>query len=104
EEEWDGLCVMVAELFCGLVCDCTDPAGVACSTDADCGFCTESPCDATYACVAGTCQEASPGVTCDTSGDTECSKSVCMPETGACEVVSYEQCMVAHPCQPAEGP
>ncbi|MCB9730724.1 MAG: hypothetical protein H6746_19795 [Deltaproteobacteria bacterium] len=60
----------------------------ACSTTADCAA-KDTPglCDGTLICLAGLCQvDPATVVSCDTSGDSDCERTVCNGATGLCEV------------------
>lgn len=61
----------------------------ACKTNADCVAREDgNACNGTLRCVAGQC-EINPAtiISCNTSGDTDCRKSVCNPATGVCSFV-----------------
>ena len=100
DNSWDGICVGQAIEQCGAICDCTDPASEAnCTVDAECGWCSDSLCDAPWACSEGQCVEVDTAVSCDSSDDTECLANQCQPETGACAVaVVAGSCDDEDPC------
>ena len=63
-------------------CGNCDPEADTCEDDWGDG----NACNGTLVCVAGKCElDSETVVTCDTSGDTTCLFTACIPETGACE-------------------
>ncbi|MDI7269688.1 MAG: hypothetical protein QME96_17000, partial [Myxococcota bacterium] len=77
----------------GDTCDaggaCASGANVCpCAVDADCAAHEDGDlCNGTLVCVARSCEiDPATLVTCDTSGDTDCRASRCVPATGACEM------------------
>ena len=100
ESAWDQACVEVASLSCGLECNCETASdeSLACSSDDACAFCGEDLCTGPYHCVEGLCVASAP-VVCDTSEDTACTKSLCSPESGGCELISSDAfCDDGAPC------
>ncbi len=89
---------------------CHHEGACACTKDADCKPLDDDdkcngklrclqvgqPPDATYACVP----DLESVVTCDTSNDTPCSKTTCVPATGACVTGMAQE---GHPCDDGDG-
>lgn len=98
---WSEVCVTAAQTECGLECDCAviTPDTLTCDTNADCAFCDDADlCNGTWLCQGGGCVETAP-VTCDTSADSGCQQTACVPGTGACEQgIAEELCDDTDPC------
>ena len=71
-----------------------------CSTDSDCNSHNDTNlCNGVVLCLFGTCKvPASSIVTCNTTADSPCRKTVCTPETGECGQIILED---GRPCDDA---
>ncbi|MCB9785250.1 MAG: hypothetical protein H6744_01030 [Deltaproteobacteria bacterium] len=70
----------------GGACAGTPDASCACAADADCVQHDDGDlCNGILTCREGLCtNDPATKVTCDTSGDTDCFRTVCEPQSGAC--------------------
>jgi hypothetical protein len=98
---WSDACVAVAQVSCGLECNCQmlEPEALSCTSNAECMFCDDANlCNGTWLCQGGQCVATAP-VSCDTSADAGCLSTVCAPSTGACEQTLVPSlCDDADPC------
>jgi hypothetical protein len=82
-------------------CTGTPDASCACAADADCVQHDDGDlCNGVLKCVAGLCtNDPKSIVQCDTTGDTDCFKTVCQPDTGACSALLLDDV----PCSDGNG-
>ena len=101
EGPWSETCVATAQQSCGLECDCQalEPEALSCMSNTDCAYCDDDDlCNGTWLCQSGTCVATAP-VSCDTSLDSGCLLTACVPSTGACEQGMVEVlCDDGDPC------
>lgn len=102
------------ECTSGTVCDGAGVCGggtstCECRTTADCdSFQDPNLCNARLVCnTAGYCAaDPATAVTCDVSGDTDCSRNVCDPDTGLCGMAAEPDgspCNDGDPCTTGDG-
>ena len=82
-------------------CGGEESESCACEQDEDCaGFEDGNLCNGTLKCVFGECKVAtSTKVFCDTDDDSQCIKTVCVPDSGECEKITREN---GRPCDDAD--
>ncbi|MEZ4267361.1 MAG: LamG-like jellyroll fold domain-containing protein [Myxococcota bacterium] len=83
------------------LCAGTPTASCGCDTDADCVQHDDGDlCNGVLTCHEGVCaNDPTTVVQCDTSGDTDCFRTVCLPETGACSALLLDDV----PCNDGNG-